>query len=61
MTPNQRTILTCMEHNVANATTKAMRETAQKTLANFREHIKPRREIAYAPFESFLNKMEVEP
>ena len=61
MTPNQRTILTCMEHNVANATTKVMRETAQQTLDNFREHVKPKREVTYAPFESFLSKMEVEP
>ena len=57
MTSNQRTILTCMEHNVRTATTKAMRETAQQTLDNFREHVKPKREVRYAPFESFLSKL----
>jgi hypothetical protein len=46
-----------MEHNVINATTKAMRETAQRTLDNFRERVKPKREVRYAPFENFLNKL----
>jgi hypothetical protein len=60
MTTNQRTILSCMEHNVLTATTKAMRETAQQTLDNFREHLKPRREIRISPFESFMGKLENE-
>ena len=49
-----------MEHNVLTATTKAMRETAQQTLDNFREHLKPRREIRISPFESFMGKLENE-
>lgn len=61
MTSNQATILSCMEHNVLTATTKAMRETAQRTLDNFREHVKPRREIRISPFEKFMDGLEVEP
>jgi len=54
MTKNQQTILTCMELNVSNATTKAMRHEAEQTLANFREHVKPKPVRTYAPFERFL-------
>jgi hypothetical protein len=56
MTKNQQTILTCMELNVSNATTKAMRHEAEQTLAQFREHVKPK--PTYAPFERFLKGLE---
>jgi hypothetical protein len=56
MTKNQRTILTCMELNVGNATTPAMRREAEQTLAKFREHVKPK--PTYAPFERFLKGLE---
>jgi hypothetical protein len=54
MTKNQETILTCMELNVRNATTPAMRREAEQTLAKFREHVKPKPVRTYAPFERFL-------
>jgi len=60
MTTNQATIMSCMEHNVLTATTKAMRETAQQALDDFRQYVKPKREITYAPFESFMNRLEKE-
>lgn len=52
------TILTCMELNVENATTKAMRREAEQTLTRFREHVKPRSVRTYAPFERFLKGLE---
>ncbi len=45
-----------MELNVSNATTKAMRHEAEQTLAQFREHVKPK--PTYAPFERFLKGLE---
>lgn len=58
MTKNQRTILTCMELNVRDATTPAMRREAEQTLAKFREHVKPKPARTYAPFERFLKGLE---
>jgi len=52
--------MSCMEHNVLTATTKAMRETAQQALDDFRQYVKPKREITYAPFERFMAKLENE-
>jgi len=58
MTSYQQTILTCMEMNVENATTKSMRKLAEQTLAKFREHVKPKPVRTYAPFERFLKGLE---
>jgi hypothetical protein len=59
VTKNQETILTCMELNVRNATTPAMRREAEQTLARFREHVKPKPvRRTYAPFERFLKGLE---
>jgi hypothetical protein len=58
MTKNQQTILTCMELNVRDATTPAMRHQAEQTLAKFREHVKPKPMKTYAPFERFLKGLE---
>jgi hypothetical protein len=58
MTKNQQTILTCMGINVENATTPAMRREAEYTLARFREHLRLKPVISYAPFERFLEDLE---